>query len=144
MDVARKLVILARESGHAIELADVSVESLVPEALEGVGVEAFLDQVDVLDAAMAQRLAAADAAGQVLRYVGRITADGHASVALTAVSRDDALANIALTDNVVRIESDRYSDNPLVIQGPGAGPDVTASGVFADLLRLAAELGNRR
>ncbi|MEL7374014.1 MAG: bifunctional aspartate kinase/homoserine dehydrogenase I, partial [Pseudomonadota bacterium] len=143
-DVARKLVILARESGHAIELADVSVESLVPEALEGVGVEAFLDQVDVLDADMAQRLEAADAAGQVLRYVGRITADGQASVALTAVSRDDALANIALTDNVVRIESDRYSDNPLVIQGPGAGPDVTAAGVFADLLRLAAELGNRR
>ncbi|MEO0617532.1 MAG: bifunctional aspartate kinase/homoserine dehydrogenase I, partial [Pseudomonadota bacterium] len=98
----------------------------------------------VLDAAMAERLAAANAAGQVLRYVGRITADGQASVALTAVNRDDALANIALTDNVVRIESDRYSDNPLVIQGPGAGPDVTAAGVFSDLLRLAAELGNRR
>ena len=144
MDVARKLVILAREAGHAIELEDVTVESLVPEALEGVGVEAFLDQVGVLDADMAQRLAAADAADQVLRYVGRITADGQASVALTAVSRDDALANIALTDNVVRIESDRYSDNPLVIQGPGAGPDVTAAGVFADLLRLAAELGNQR
>ena len=57
---------------------------------------------------------------------------------------DDAFARIALTDNVVRISSDRYANNPLVIQGPGAGPEVTAAGVFADLLRLAAQLGNPR
>ncbi len=143
-DVARKLVILAREVGYTIELDDVEVESLVPDALTDVDVDTFLERIDMLDEAMAERLAAARGASRVLRYVGRLSETGQASVALTSVALDDALANIALTDNVIRIESDRYSANPLVVQGPGAGPEVTAAGVFADLLRLVAELGNRR
>ena len=143
-DVARKLVILAREVGYTIELDDVEVESLGPETLVDVDVDTFLERIDVLDEAMATRLAEARDASRVLRYVGRLSETGKASVALTSVPLDDALANIALTDNVIRIESDRYSANPLVVQGPGAGPEVTAAGVFADLLRLVAELGNRR
>jgi aspartokinase/homoserine dehydrogenase 1 len=77
-----------------------------------------------------------------LRYVARLTADGKASVGLDTVDADSAFSHINLTDNVVEFVTDRYSSNPLVVQGPGAGPAVTAGGVFADLLRLAALLGN--
>jgi aspartokinase/homoserine dehydrogenase 1 len=77
----------------------------------------------------------------VLRYVGRLGHDGGASVRLEALDGEHPFARINLTDNIVRYVSDRYSDNPLVVQGPGAGPEVTAAGVFADLLRLCAYLG---
>ena len=80
---------------------------------------------------------------QVLRYVARLTADGRATVALERLDAGHAFANIALTDNVVRFVTDRYCDNALVVQGPGAGPAVTAAGVFSDLLRLASGLGAR-
>jgi aspartokinase/homoserine dehydrogenase 1 len=79
----------------------------------------------------------ARAAGKQLRYVGRLDADGNAAVGLESVSSDHPFSNIALTDNIVQFETDRYSSNPLVVQGPGAGPEVTAGGVFSDLLRLA-------
>jgi aspartokinase/homoserine dehydrogenase 1 len=93
------------------------------------------------DAGMATLLAKAKAKQQVLRYVGRIEADGKATVGLTHLDAKHAFSNIALTDNVVRFATRRYCDNPLIVQGPGAGPEVTAGGVFADLLRLSAYLG---
>ena len=77
----------------------------------------------------------------MLRYVGRIDAEGNATVGLMRLSTQHAFANIALTDNVVRFATRRYCDNPLIVQGPGAGPEVTAGGVFSDLLRLSAYLG---
>ena len=141
-DVARKLIILAREVGLKLELGDVSVESLVPVALTGCTVEEFLTRLPEYDAAIAKRHAAAAAAGQVLRYVGRLdAAAGRATVGLVQLERQHPFANIALTDNVVRFETRRYCDNPLIVQGPGAGPEVTAGGVFGDLLRLCAYLG---
>ncbi len=66
---------------------------------------------------------------------------GKASVGLARLDKRHAFANIALTDNVVRFATRRYCDNPLIVQGPGAGPEVTAGGVFGDLLRLCAYLG---
>jgi aspartokinase/homoserine dehydrogenase 1 len=92
---------------------------------------------------MAQRLAAAHARGKVLRYTGKLTAAGDATVGLQELEAKHPFANIALTDNVVRFATRRYRDNPLIVQGPGAGPEVTAGGVFADVLRLAAYLGAR-
>jgi len=77
----------------------------------------------------------------VLRYVGRIDAAGRATVGLMRLEAKHPFANIALTDNVVRFATRRYCDNPLIVQGPGAGPEVTAGGVFSDLLRLSAYLG---
>jgi aspartokinase/homoserine dehydrogenase 1 len=78
----------------------------------------------------------------VLRYVGRLdVAAARATVGLMRLERQHPFANIALTDNVVRFETRRYCDNPLIVQGPGAGPEVTAGGVFGDLLRLCAYLG---
>jgi aspartokinase/homoserine dehydrogenase 1 len=141
-DVARKLIILGREIGLKLELADVAVESLVPPALAACPVDEFLERLPEFDAAMAARHAEATQAGEVLRYVGRLdAAKGRATVGLVRLDRRHAFANIALTDNVVRFETSRYCDNPLIVQGPGAGPEVTAGGVFADLLRLCAYLG---
>src|SRR6266478_1799449 len=131
MDVARKLIILGREMGLDLELADVKVESLVPAGLEGGSIDEFMARLPRHDAGMRERLEAARARGKVLRYVGRLTADGQAVVGLVELEARHAFANIALTDNVVRFATRRYCDNPLIVQGPGAGPEVTAGGVFA-------------
>lgn len=142
MDVARKLIILGREIGMRLEMQDVIVESLIPRGLEGGSVEEFLAALAGHDAAMAQRWERANAEWQVLRYVGRLNcANNSATVRLEALPRAHPFAHINLTDNIVRYASARYSENPLVVQGPGAGPAVTAAGVFADLLRLATYLG---
>jgi len=141
-DVARKLIILAREVGLDLELDDVTVESLVPTELADGSADDFLAKLPAFDARMAARYAAAAAAGRVLRYVGRLDVrERRATVGLVELDRKHAFANIALTDNVVRFETMRYCDNPLIVQGPGAGPEVTAGGVFGDLLRLCAYLG---
>jgi len=141
MDVARKLIILGREMGLTLELADVAVEGLVPSSLRDCGMEEFMARLPEFDAEMAAALRAAVTANQVLRYVGRVDAAGKATVRLTRLDAKHAFANIALTDNVVRFATRRYCDNPLIVQGPGAGPEVTAGGVFSDLLRLSAYLG---
>src|SRR5882724_5509308 len=141
VDVARKLIILGREMGLTLEIADVQVEGLVPETLTRCSVEEFMARLPESDAAMAAALADARKMNQVLRYVGRIDAGGKATVGLLRLDGKHPFANIALTDNVVRFATRRYCDNPLIVQGPGAGPEVTAGGVFSDLLRLSAYLG---
>jgi aspartokinase/homoserine dehydrogenase 1 len=149
MDVARKLIILGREMGLELELADVKVESLVPAGLESGSIEEFMGRLPRHDAAMRERLDTARAHGKVLRYVGRLACERAAggqpvaTVGLVELEGKHPFANIALTDNVVRFATRRYCDNPLIVQGPGAGPEVTAGGVFADLLRLCAYLGAR-
>lgn len=142
MDVARKIVILAREMGMALELGDVEVRSLVPEALQGGSVEAFLAALSNHDAEMERLRRDAEANGEVLRFVGRVGRDGQASVALRSYPTTHPFARIQLTDNIVLFRTSRYQENPLVVQGPGAGREVTAAGVFADLLRLSAYLGS--
>ena len=143
VDVARKLVILAREAGHELSLEDVAVESLVPEALRQASVEDFMARLHEVDAAFTQRLAQARACGHVLRYVAQFSPGRAPSVGLVELPADHAFANLRLTDNVVQFTTRRYCDNPLVVQGPGAGPEVTAAGVFADVLRVAAGEGAR-
>jgi aspartokinase/homoserine dehydrogenase 1 len=142
VDFARKLIILGREMGLRLELGDVQLESLVPPALVACGPDEFLDRLPEFDAPMAKRLEAARGRNRVLRYVGSLdAATGKAAVGLVELDRSHTFANINLTDNVVRFLTRRYNENPLVVQGPGAGPEVTAGGVFADLLRVCAYLG---
>jgi aspartokinase/homoserine dehydrogenase 1 len=129
--------------GLRLEMKDVAVTSLVPGDLAGGSIDQFLDGLTKYDAEMKQRYLAANKAGKVLRFVGRITAKGEATVGVVELDARHAFANIALTDNVVRFATARYCNNPLIVQGPGAGPEVTAGGVFADLLRLSAYLGAR-
>jgi aspartokinase/homoserine dehydrogenase 1 len=91
---------------------------------------------------MLTRYDAARTRGKALRYVARLSEDGDASVSLAEIDRASPFSNIDLTDNIIQFTTDRYADNPLVVQGPGAGPEVTAGGVFGDVLRLAAVLGD--
>lgn len=142
MDVARKLVILAREMGLSLCIGEFPVQNLVPDALRDVSADEYLQRLPEFDDNMDALLRAATARDGSLRYVARLTEDGKASVGLETVDADSAFRHINLTDNIVEFVTDRYSSNPLVVQGPGAGPAVTAGGVFADLLRLAALLGN--
>ncbi|HEU4600568.1 MAG TPA: bifunctional aspartate kinase/homoserine dehydrogenase I [Steroidobacteraceae bacterium] len=141
-DFARKIIILGREMGLRLELKDVQLEGLVPSALASCSSQEFLDRLPEFDAPMAARLKAVRDRNRVLRYVGSLdAATGKASVGLVELERSHTFANINLTDNVVRFITQRYNQNPLVVQGPGAGPEVTAGGVFADLLRVCAYLG---
>jgi len=137
MDVARKLTILARELGDSIEIGDFPVQNLVPEALRDCSIEEFLDRLPEYDDEIDSMYRKAVADGRQLRYIAGFDARGNASVGLEAIEAEHPFSNINLTDNIVQFKSERYSDNPLVVQGPGAGPEVTAAGVFADLLRLA-------
>ncbi len=141
LDVARKAVILAREAGLELELEDLEIESLVPEALSSASVDEFLEGLANFDTPMAERYESARVEDRVLRYVADVDlAAGRARVRLESYPLDHPFANINLTDNIVQFVTRRYSENPLIVRGPGAGPDVTAAGIFADLLRLCSML----
>jgi len=142
MDVARKLTILAREMGLGLEIGGFPVQNLVAEELRGLDVDAFLAQLPRYDDEMLALYRKAEQEGRKLRYVAKLDASGDASVGIEAVAADHPFSHISATDNIVQFVTDRYCDNPFVIQGPGAGPDVTAAGVFADLLKLARYLGD--
>ena len=135
-DVARKLLILARQSGLKMDVQDVRVESLVPRGLaSGPFSSGFFSRLARHDGAMAARLARARARGAVLRYVG--TLDGsRARARLQEFPRDHPIAATKGSDNIIAFTTTRYAKTPLVVQGPGAGADVTAMGVFSDVLKL--------
>ena len=98
-------------------------------------------RLDIMDEEMLKLYNEAQKEGKVLKYVGMVDRDGSCSVALRGYPMDHPFARITGTDNIVAFTTDRYQQQPLVIQGPGAGPEVTAGGVFGDLLRLSAYLG---
>lgn len=141
MDVARKVVILAREMGLEASLEGMEIEGLIPPGLEEGSVDEFLDRLADYDEQMLDVVNRARSSGQVLRFVGVIDPEDGCQVSLRSYESEHPFARIRLTDNIVTFQTARYSDNPLVVQGPGAGPEVTAGGVFADLLRLANYLG---
>lgn len=136
-DVCRKLLILARSAGFALRGDEIQVESLVPQGWSGVDAATLERQWLQLDASLAQRLIDARRDGRALRFLGRVDAHG-ASVGLVALDRNDPLTAGAATDNCVAIYSDRYPSQPLLIQGPGAGAEVTAAALLDDVLRVAS------
>ena len=135
-DVARKLLILARAAGFPLERADVEVENLVPESLRAVPRNEFLDRLDGLDAAIAARHAAAASRSRVLRYLARFEADGSARIGLAEVPASHPAAHLLGADNLFAFTTSRYQQRPLVIQGAGAGPEVTAQALLGDILAL--------
>ena len=143
VDVARKALILARSIGFDGDLADVAVESLVPDALRKVSRDEFLARLDEFDESWSARAHAARANNTVLRYRARVTPSS-ITVGLVAVPITDSLGALSGTDNQFAFRTSRYNRQPLVITGPGAGPDVTAAGVLNDILRLATERGVQR
>ncbi len=140
-DFARKLVVLAREMGRDVSLADVVVEDLAPGLPFAAPLEELLRGLAPIDEQIAKKQKEAQARGSVLRYAGSIPESGAPRVGLRVVPATHPFARLTGTDNIVAFTTTRYDAQPLLVQGPGAGPEVTAGGVFADLLRLAAHLG---
>jgi bifunctional aspartokinase / homoserine dehydrogenase 1 len=135
-DVARKLLILGRQIGLKMDLDEVQVDSLVPKSLaRGKYTSGFLTGFARHDHEMAARVERAAARGAVLRYVGTLE-KGRARAGLKEFPRNHPVASAKGSDNVIAFTTKRYSRTPLVVQGPGAGADVTAMGVFSDILKL--------
>ena len=144
MDVARKVTILARECGLELELSDVPIQSLVPEPLRDVeSVEEFMKELPKYDGDILKQQEAAAAAGEVLCFVGVVDVEaGTGSVELRRYPADHPFAQLKGSDNIISFTSRYYTDaGPLVVRGPGAGAEVTAGGVFGDILRVCAYLG---
>ncbi|HEV2622804.1 MAG TPA: homoserine dehydrogenase [Frateuria sp.] len=136
-DVARKLLILARHAGFALGSDEVEVESLVPPALRELDTAGFLGRLAELDSPLAERHAQARARGNVLRFLARLNQRGRARVGLVEVPPTHPAARLYGTDNQFALTTTRYNTQPLVIQGPGAGPEVTAQALLGDVLALA-------
>jgi homoserine dehydrogenase len=137
LDVARKALILARTMGREVNLADVAIESLVPDDLADCSVAEFLDRISSLDASMAERAGAATSAGEALKYIATVPAAGPIKVGVQGVSTASVLGALQGPENIVSMRTHRYDDYPLVVSGPGAGAAVTAAGMLGDVLALA-------
>jgi aspartokinase/homoserine dehydrogenase 1 len=140
MDAARKALILARECGLPLEFSHVSIEPILPEAcFNAPNVEAFFTELEKSDGDFEKRRAGAEREGRRLRYVAVIEA-GSARISLRAEPPESPFLSLVDSDNIVVITTDRYNKLPMVIKGPGAGAQVTAAGVFADIVRIARTL----
>jgi homoserine dehydrogenase len=135
-DVARKGLILARTLGWKLELSDVAVASVASPALADLSLADFLARLPDLDAGFAGRAAEAAGAGCVLRYIAELR-DGRVTVGLQPVPVDSALGRLRGNDNLVAFHTRYYPNEPLVLQGRGAGVDAAAAGVHADLVAVA-------
>ena len=143
-DVGRKLLILARELDLQNEFEDIAIENLVPEPFEGLSKTVFVERMGELDEKYSAIKKNLDP-NHVLRYVGDLYGDlqqekGILEVKLVAVPKSSALGQVKGSDSIIEIYTESYGDQPLVIQGAGAGAAVTARGVFGDILRIAEKL----
>jgi len=138
-DVARKFLILARTSGYNFERNQIRVDTLVPEKLISHSTEEFLDHLPEFDGHWKGRNAQAMVNNKKLRYVGKFTPDG-IQVGVQKVKGDSPLGGLKGTDNLIQIYTKRYSTSPIVIQGPGAGRDVTAAGVLGDIIDIGSSI----
>lgn len=134
-DVARKLLILAREAGMDISLDDVEIEQALPPGFDDTGTtEEFMARLPEADAYFKELQQKADEKNQVLRYIGSIV-DGKCKCSIQAVDAEDPLNKVKDGENALAFYSQYYQPIPLVLRGYGAGTEVTAAGIFADVLR---------
>ena len=137
MDVGRKLLILAREAGHQLDFRDIRVTPLIPRRMQQLrSVEEFMRKIVSLDAAFARERDAAASEGKVLRYLASFV-EGKAEVGLRRVPADHPAAALTGSDIIVALTTVNCREHPVVIKGPGAGAEVTATGVFADIIRIS-------
>jgi homoserine dehydrogenase len=143
-DVGRKLLILARELDLQNEFSDIDVQNLIPAELQSLNFEDFMSRVEEMDGVFEQ-IKKEQEEGHVLRYVGDLHGDlqkdkGILEVKLVSVPKQSALGQVKGSDSIIEIYTESYGENPLVIQGAGAGAAVTARGVFGDILRIAEKI----
>lgn len=136
MDIARKILILAREAGHELELSDVKVSRLLPELYYQAGsVDEFMSSLKQLDADFAKKRDAALSEGKALRYIARFE-NGQASVGLETVGTGHPAFGMRDTDSMLMLYTETYGERPMVLSGPGAGAEITARGVLADIIAI--------
>ncbi|MBN1873030.1 MAG: homoserine dehydrogenase [Anaerolineae bacterium] len=141
-DVARKALILARTAGWPLEEADITVEPLYSDALADLSITDFMEATATLNTDYANRVAVAKVEGKVLRYVARVTPKG-GTVGLIAVDQGGPLGALRGPANYIALHTARYTPIPLALSGPGAGREVTAAGVFNDILVLAQKISSK-
>ncbi|MFK7936562.1 MAG: bifunctional aspartate kinase/homoserine dehydrogenase I [Saprospiraceae bacterium] len=140
IDVRRKLIILARETGLPIEAADVKINNILPTACqEAETVADFLVEVEKADAYFEKLRADAAADGKVLRMVAKLENE-ETTIGLQAVDANHPFYNLSGSDNMIVFTTERYKERPLVVRGPGAGAEVTAAGVFAEVITIGSNL----
>jgi aspartokinase/homoserine dehydrogenase 1 len=136
-DVARKILILSREAGYEMEFDDIKVENILPEpCVKAKTVEEFFNQLEKHNDVFAKRRDEAEKKGKVLRFIAKME-NGKAGITLEAVDGSHPFYSLSGSDNMISYTTDRYKDRPVVIKGPGAGAEVTAAGVFADIIRIS-------
>jgi aspartokinase/homoserine dehydrogenase 1 len=135
MDVARKILILSRETGLSFELSDIQVENLVPVDCQKGSVDDFFKTLEKHDASFEKLRDEAFSKGEKLRYMAVLN-EGKVSVKLGSVNSQHPFYSLSGSDNIILLTTERYHERPMVIRGPGAGAAVTAAGVFADVIRI--------
>jgi homoserine dehydrogenase len=141
-DVVRKALILARTAGWPLDEGDMTVEPLYPTELATLSVSEFLSAASTLDENYAHWVRGAQSRGRVLRYVARVGPNGGA-VGVEEVEKENALGGLQGPENAVSFHTERYASYPLVVSGPGAGPQVTAAGVLGDTIVLAKRIEHK-
>ncbi len=140
-DVARKILILSREAGLKLEPEDVKIINLLNDAcLNAPSVDAFFEELEKDNDRFEKLLQDAQANDEVLRFIATLDSDNKASIGLKTVGRSHPFFNLAGSENIISFTTERYKYNPLVVKGPGAGAEVTASGVFADIMSISSYL----
>ena len=136
MDVARKILILAREAGLPLEMKEVKVENILPKAcIDAKTIDDFFVELGKADDHFEKMVSDAENAGKVLRFIATLE-NGKASVNLKSVDQNHPFYSLSGSDNIISFTTERYKERPLVVKGPGAGAEVTAAGVFADIISV--------
>ncbi|MBD5380174.1 MAG: bifunctional aspartate kinase/homoserine dehydrogenase I [Bacteroides sp.] len=136
-DVVKKIVILAREGGYHIEQSDVEKELFIPADLFEGDVESFFNRLPALDTEFEKKRLEAEAGNRKFRFIATLDSNGRATARLKTVGPEHPFHSLQSSNNIIAITTDRYKDFPIIIQGYGAGADVTAAGVFADIMSIA-------
>lgn len=135
-DVARKLLILARETGLDIEMKDIQIEQILPPSCQKAkSVQEFLNELEKNNSVFAKRRDKAMKSDKVLRFIASLS-NGKAKISLQEVDAMHPFYNLSGSDNIISFTTERYHDRPLVVKGPGAGAEVTAAGVFAEIISV--------